>query len=181
MKAISLWQPWASAIAVGLKAIETRSWPTPYRGLIAIHAAKRWTSEEMEFLEDLKEVWPEAYQKLPAAMPFGAIVAVAQLFDCRRIEHDTQVSDLERALGNYCPGRFAWTFGCVVPLVTPIAYRGMQGLFDVDITFPSPAVARTLIDATAREGRRHRPSAESSSCGLFATQRDGVSAGEFEV
>ena len=26
MKAISLWQPWASAIALGAKRIETRSW-----------------------------------------------------------------------------------------------------------------------------------------------------------
>ncbi|HVM07165.1 MAG TPA: ASCH domain-containing protein [Acidimicrobiales bacterium] len=40
MKAISLWQPWASLIAYGVKTIETRSWSTPYRGRIAIHAAK---------------------------------------------------------------------------------------------------------------------------------------------
>ena len=32
MKAPSLWQPWASAIAVGAKRVETRSWPTNYRG-----------------------------------------------------------------------------------------------------------------------------------------------------
>lgn len=41
MKAISLWQPWASLIAAGVKSIETRGWPTNYRGQIAIHAAKR--------------------------------------------------------------------------------------------------------------------------------------------
>lgn len=29
MKALTLWQPWASLIAVGVKAIETRSWPAP--------------------------------------------------------------------------------------------------------------------------------------------------------
>lgn len=40
MKAITIWQPWASAIAHGLKGIETRSWGTKYRGLLAIHAAK---------------------------------------------------------------------------------------------------------------------------------------------
>lgn len=39
-KAISLWQPWASLIAYGVKTIETRSWSTSYRGPIAIHAAK---------------------------------------------------------------------------------------------------------------------------------------------
>lgn len=39
-RALSLWQPWASLIAVGAKAVETRGWSTPYRGLLAIHAAK---------------------------------------------------------------------------------------------------------------------------------------------
>ena len=49
MKALSLWQPWASAIALGHKRIEPRHWTTSYRGLIAIHAAKRWTADEREF------------------------------------------------------------------------------------------------------------------------------------
>lgn len=39
MKAITIWQPWASLIACGVKQYETRSWPTKYRGPIAIHAA----------------------------------------------------------------------------------------------------------------------------------------------
>lgn len=38
VKAITLHQPWASLIAAGVKTIETRSWSTPYRGIIAIHA-----------------------------------------------------------------------------------------------------------------------------------------------
>lgn len=41
VKALSLWQPWASLIALGVKTIETRSWSTKYRGPLAIHAAKR--------------------------------------------------------------------------------------------------------------------------------------------
>lgn len=39
MKAITIWQPWASLIALGVKTIETRSWSTDYRGPLAIHAA----------------------------------------------------------------------------------------------------------------------------------------------
>jgi len=41
MKAISLWQPWASLVACGAKRFETRSWPTRYRGPLLIHAAKK--------------------------------------------------------------------------------------------------------------------------------------------
>ena len=37
-RALTLHQPWASLIALGVKTIETRSWSTPYRGPLAIHA-----------------------------------------------------------------------------------------------------------------------------------------------
>jgi hypothetical protein len=40
MKALTLTQPWATLVAIGAKTIETRSWPTSYRGPLAIHAAK---------------------------------------------------------------------------------------------------------------------------------------------
>lgn len=36
MKALTIWQPWASLIARGVKQYETRSWPTKYRGPIAM-------------------------------------------------------------------------------------------------------------------------------------------------
>lgn len=39
MKAITIWQPWASLIACGAKQYKTGSWATSYRGPIAIHAA----------------------------------------------------------------------------------------------------------------------------------------------
>lgn len=42
MRALTLWQPWASLVAIGAKTIETRSWPAPASAVgerIAIHAA----------------------------------------------------------------------------------------------------------------------------------------------
>lgn len=41
MPVLTLWQPWASLIALGAKTIETRGWSTSHRGRIAIHAAGR--------------------------------------------------------------------------------------------------------------------------------------------
>ncbi len=38
MKVLTLHQPWASLVALGVKTIETRSWSTAYRGPLAIHA-----------------------------------------------------------------------------------------------------------------------------------------------
>jgi len=54
MYAITLWQPWATAMAAGFKTIETRPWPAPKNLIgqrIAIHAAKRlnWKDEQASF------------------------------------------------------------------------------------------------------------------------------------
>lgn len=50
VKAITLHQPWASFVALGVKAVETRSWATGYRGPLAIHAAAR--RPDVTMLED---------------------------------------------------------------------------------------------------------------------------------
>lgn len=57
MKALTLWQPWASLVALGVKTIETRSWSTKYRGPLAIHAAAKkpgriWSQHEAPSLYD---------------------------------------------------------------------------------------------------------------------------------
>lgn len=40
-RVLSVKQPWAWAIVSGLKHVENRSWATPYRGTIYIHASRQ--------------------------------------------------------------------------------------------------------------------------------------------
>jgi|ERR1019366_4441992 hypothetical protein len=40
MKALTINQPWAEMICRGLKRVENRTWPTNYRGPLAIHVGK---------------------------------------------------------------------------------------------------------------------------------------------
>ena len=127
MKAISLWQPWATAIAVGVKRIETRHWTTRYRGPLAIHAAKHWDVDQKDFASIERSLG-----RLPARIPFGAIVAVARLVDVRRTkELYLTISPIERIYGNYSVGRYGWVLEDIRALDEPIPYRGAQGLFDV--------------------------------------------------
>ena len=127
MKAISLWQPWASAIALGNKKVETRSWWTKYRGPLAIHAAKRWQSDQREFASV-----EAAFGRLPGKLPFGAIVAVADLVDVKRTEElESDVDAIERIYGDYSAGRFGWILENVQALEDPVPFRGAQGLFFV--------------------------------------------------
>ena len=127
MKAISLWQPWASAIALGIKRIETRSWSTNFRGPIAIHAAKRWGKDQRDF-SNLEHT----LGRLPARVPLGAFVATAVLADVRPTEELTlDIEAIERMYGDYSFGRFGWILENIVALPEPIPYRGEQGLFYV--------------------------------------------------
>ena len=137
MKAISLWQPWATAIAVGVKRIETRHWPTCYTGPVLIHAAKRWTRDQREFTEAEQRAG-----RLPGEIPLGAIVALAHIDGCVRTEIlARQVSALEHDYGNYEPERYGWTLRLIERFVDPIPYRGAQGFFDIP---------RDVIEGAAR-------------------------------
>ena len=152
MKALTLWQPWASAIALGSKRIETRSWSTNYRGPLAIHAAKRRNVDELIYYGCCWN-WCGAlgvkmgrHNDIWDTLPFGAIVATCELVDCRPTETFT-VGELdtkrrpdgdvhhtyawtERQLGNFDPGRFGWLLADIVPLDEPVAATGRQGLWD---------------------------------------------------
>ncbi len=131
MKAITLWQPWASMVAVGLKTYETRSWPTTYRGPLAIHAAKYVVPDSQ--LPKLLIAEAEAWMDLSLAdFPRGVIVATAHLSICRRAENIPR--DLRNHWGNFAQGRWAWLLSAVTAVDPPIPARGYQRLWNWDGT-----------------------------------------------
>lgn len=141
VKLVSLWEPWATLMAIGAKRIETRSWSTRYRGWLAIHASKGGlgkihlarTLEEPEFSEALKG----------ELLSPGCIVAVLRLVDCCPMEDlgclpgvfsdypelDTRQ---ERAFGDFHEGRWAWVTEGLFRLPHPLPYRAKQGLVELD-------------------------------------------------
>lgn len=134
--AISLWQPWASAVAAGLKKFETRSWPTSYRGPLAIHASKQWNGELAMIHNALRAEFPAYDSTMPRmALPFGCIVATCTLANCVEIDAALyhRLPALEIALGNYAAGRYAWELTDVRALAEPIPARGRQGFFTVEL------------------------------------------------
>ena len=130
MRAISLWEPWATAIAVGAKKIETRGWPTSYRGPLAIHAAKTRAHVEFLFTIHAEPLRKEGIT-LVEHLAFGCVVATCRLEMCVRTEHARRnLSDIELGLGNYEDGRFAWMLKDVVRLPKPIPARGARMFWD---------------------------------------------------
>lgn len=132
MRAISLWQPWASAIPLGHKSIETRHWSTAYRGEIAIHASKRWAPAEREFAAA-----EHALGRLPKRLPLGAIVAVATIVDIKPTDELLlTIGAVEKLYGNYEPGRFGWLLENVRALREPVGCTGRQSFW----TLPADVV-----------------------------------------
>lgn len=139
MRALSLWQPWGTLIALGEKTIETRRWQTPHRGLLAIHAAKtgkRWQRDLTDDLEFAAALRPHGYRTF-GDLPTGAIVAVVNLVGCRPTYVDGRPSRLsppvttpEYAFGDFSEGRWMWKLDLVLRLPEPAPCVGRQGLFD---------------------------------------------------
>lgn len=154
---LSLWQPWASLVALGLKKYETRSWGTNYRGRIAIQATAKQpicVSAELEriwrtsgFSLDFKRAFAVDDRGFRLPLPQGCIVAIADLTDClqmtTRFRGDamwqklaypepllpiSEQASLEVAVGDWQPGRYAWKLENVHALAEPVPCRGAQGL-----------------------------------------------------
>lgn len=133
IKTISLWEPWATLMALGLKRYETRHWRAKYRGLLAIHAAKRWRDDQVMMLrrEPYASLLGAAgYSPVQAAFPLGCVVAVVELVDVEPTEKAAKhIGEVEYQLGNYRPGRFAWETANLRKLAEPVPATGAQGLW----------------------------------------------------
>jgi len=128
---LTLWQPWASLIALGAKQIETRTWQTAYRGVVGIHASQYAGALGVCFQRDSIRRVLKANHLEPKALPLGKILALATLADVRAItaELRERTSSGEQEFGNFGDGRFAWYWARVRPLDQPLAATGQQGLW----------------------------------------------------
>lgn len=140
MNALSLWQPWGSLFFVGPKAkrVETRDWATKIRGEIAIHAAatkqgfKLIRAGDSSAYDLVVDALQDAGYHLWSDLPLGAVLGSAVLVDCVPIEalygseYDTPV---ERAFGDWSPGRYGWIVERAVRYPEPIFAPGAQGIW----------------------------------------------------
>jgi activating signal cointegrator 1 len=132
MKALSLLQPWASLVVMGVKQIETRSWATPHRGTLLIHAsagkAGSTFASGLPFTKFIRD-----FRKLP----FGCVIGQVTLIDIVPVEHIwlpgiemEKITLEEKAFGDYSAGRFAWILADAVEYENPLPARGQLRLWD---------------------------------------------------
>jgi hypothetical protein len=133
MKSLTLTQPWASLMDLGKKTIETRSWKTPYRGLLVIHAAKGFP----KWAKELSREQPFFSSLLPLRgdnLPLSRGLCVVRLVDIQPTERVRSCYPdrfpAEEPFGDYGPGRYAWVTEYVKHLGDPREVRGALGLWE---------------------------------------------------
>ena len=143
VRAISLWQPWASLMAVGAKWIETRSWDTGTRGVVMIHAAK--TTKGLQLVRDgdarIRRAMERAFgvpaQEWGDWLPRGAIIARSELVDSIPGPEALERYPAQDPFGDFSAGRYAHLYPEPVA-IEPIPCRGRQGFFWVEMPDPGP-------------------------------------------
>lgn len=127
MRALTIKQPWADAITHGTKRTENRTWVTPYRGLLLIHAGASYDPMGRFIITDRAALnsWPDTRR---------AIIATAELTDCH-----PAVPGCCAPWGEPHPGTFHWTLTSIRPLARPVPANGALRLWR-----PAPDICRTV-------------------------------------
>ena len=92
MKVLTIKNPWAMLILIGLKDVENRSWKTDYRGKLLIHSSKQSSSKKMNEIQDFvsKNILSEEERNQlrynskakHTCCTFGSIIGEVELVDC---------------------------------------------------------------------------------------------------
>ena len=181
MKVISILQPWASLVVMGLKKIETRSWNTNYRGPLLIHASQGKKKEAMSLFNEWKKsfLYNSEFRGIAFNdLPFGAIIGkvnVAETFATNNIyviqngicNHDTFIeldngsdyalSAQELAFGDYSNGRYGWLLSDPVKFDVPHPAKGSLNLWHHPGVFQCKVCAHEIPLEMALATAEHCP------------------------
>ncbi len=151
MKAISLWQPYASLAVLGIKPYETRSKKPPESVIgtrIAIHAAAKpihlaikglspTTTETMVRRLVMRGIVVPFAPSV--GLPLGAVVGTAVLAEAVQIDYagwftvgDGVQLRYPDVFGDYRPGRWVWRLENPIAFTQSVPWKGRQYWFDVD-------------------------------------------------
>lgn len=136
-KVISLMQPWATLLVMGIKKVETRSWATNYRGEILIHASNKISREAADFYYNNAE-----FQKYRAMLPEdeleqGKIIGAVDIVNVVKAKewkwhnrNNAEDVEREKLLGDLSGERYAWVVKNPVMFKEPVPAKGALKIWD---------------------------------------------------
>jgi ASCH domain len=149
--ALSIRQPWATLVVLGLKTIEIRGWSTPVRGRVYIHASK--TSDGRS--EGWSHVPPE---HLEITRRRGCLIGAADLVDCisyrsnREFSRDCQLHF--NPPGWFLPPRL---FGFRFESPAFVAFRAISGQIRFFPVTAQPTVSSRALRSVEVSDRTMNP------------------------
>lgn len=137
MKALSIKQPWAGLILLGIKPVENRTWATKYRGKFIIHAGQKVDKAMMAVVDfwsksgsiysqfianERHRVGEIDWREIPA-FKTGSVCGTAHILDC----------DESRPSGEtfYDDCGYWWHLSSPMSFNKAIPYKGRLGLFNI--------------------------------------------------
>ena len=122
MRALSWKQPFAELMLHG--KVETRTWPTNYRGWVLICASKAGYNEKQVASICGRNQFLRAY-KLTGndQLDFGTAIGIGRLVSCRKMT----IMDESSTFVKYQPGLYCHVYTDVQMLPKTINWRGSQG------------------------------------------------------
>lgn len=145
LRALTVRNPYAWAVALGHKTVENRPRRTSYRGLVAIHAGAAW-HRQSSLDQNVLALWTYYFQSTDVDAAYlgprhwRAVVAVADLYDC----HVRTPGCCRNA---WADPRAAvhWLLRDIQSLPVPVPTKGALGLWVLP-----PAVEAAVTAQTAR-------------------------------
>lgn len=127
VRVISVQQPYAQMICLGIKQVETRHITTNYRGELYIHASLSYS----KYLRKLTGQEPfNQYIKSHLDLPTGCIIGKVIVGDSLPVEQLMPIiSQQEKQMGDYRDGRYGWLLRNPELLAKPIPCKGQLGIW----------------------------------------------------
>ena len=135
-------QPWATLVAIGANVIETRDWPTSYRGPFAIHAAKGFPADARAQCRrpPFRDALAAGGYASADQLPLGSVVALVELESLlvcgpstlREVRARSRRGELpvhEADFGDFSAGRYGFVLRDVRRVEPPVPTRGMLGFW----------------------------------------------------
>jgi hypothetical protein len=158
--ALTLWQPWASLVAIGAKLTETRDWAPPPKLLgkrLAIHASMQAPSGKMHIppptIHKMANALRLPYERWAHELPRGAVLCTVEIEARYQVERvstrssphsnmpprhhvttragdEVVIGANDMAFGNFERGRWIWVLRDVQAFPDPFPAMGKQRLWN---------------------------------------------------
>jgi hypothetical protein len=154
MRVLSIGQPWATLIVRGVKPFEARSWSTPFRGEIAIHASsaiKGWVRDACQTDRLIRKALRRAGIDNIDDLPRGTVIGTAVIQNIHRAKtiESELTPDIFALCGDLYEDDFLWRLERPKELRIPVPVKGKLNLWTL------PENIATRVAEGARRAREH--------------------------